>query len=168
MKMKDALQGAGLPVAYFPRLAEFLGSVKAAIFMCQLIYWEGKQRDPNGWIYKTREEMTEETGMSRSEQETARASLREKGYLSEKKAGIPCKVHYKINWKKFEEEWTDWSLKKKGFSLQKSRQQGGGNSASRVAGKQQTTTENTPETFKDYNAALLKSMKMPSAGDHDL
>ena len=32
------------PVAYHPMLAKRLGSVKAALFLSQLLYWHGKGR----------------------------------------------------------------------------------------------------------------------------
>ena len=61
MKISDALRGLGRPVAYYPSLARCLGSIQAAIFLCQLLYWEDKKQ--NAYIYKTSEELEEETGL---------------------------------------------------------------------------------------------------------
>ena len=55
------------PIAYLPDLAKALGSVKAGLFLSQLLYWMDKGADEDGWLYKTREELYDETGLSRKE-----------------------------------------------------------------------------------------------------
>ena len=55
------------PVAYHPALVKVAGSVTAALFLSQLLYWHGKGSDPE-WIYKTQADMEEETGLSRREE----------------------------------------------------------------------------------------------------
>ncbi len=107
MKLKNFLIQLGQPVAYYPKLAKFLGSVKAAVFICQLGYWEGKQRDDDG-IYKTMVEFQVETGLSRREQDTARKTLRDLGYLFETKKGMPARIYYCINWDKINDDWALW------------------------------------------------------------
>lgn len=94
MKMKDALGDIGHPVAYYPQLALILGDVKMAILICQLVYWLGKQHDPDGWIRKGQRELTLETGLSRAEQESARRKLRALNVLKERKRGIPPMVQF--------------------------------------------------------------------------
>jgi len=109
MKLSDCLREVGRPVAYYPKLSKFAGSVKAAIFLCQFIYWEGKQMDKETrWIFKTQREIQEETGLSRYEQEGARGELKKRGYLEEIYKGIPRKVNYRINWDKFNNDWDKW------------------------------------------------------------
>lgn len=88
---------ADRPIAYHPKLATVIG-VKETVFVCQLLYWDGKGRDPEGWIYKPQTEITEETGLSRYEQETVRKRLGTRHILEEKLAGIPAKLHYRINY----------------------------------------------------------------------
>ncbi|MDL1971460.1 MAG: hypothetical protein LWW94_10975 [Candidatus Desulfofervidaceae bacterium] len=105
MHLGDFFSQLGRPVGYYPSMAIFLGSVKAAIFLCQLGYWEGKQSDPGGWIYKTQEEITLETGLSRREQEGARKLLKKKGYLHEKFAGLPRKLYFRVDWNKVSKYW---------------------------------------------------------------
>lgn len=107
MKLQEFLFQLGQPVAYYPKLAKFLGSVKAAVFLCQLGYWEGKQKDQDG-IYKTMEEFKAETGLSRREQDTARKTLRDLDFLEETKKGMPARIFYFINWKKINKEWREW------------------------------------------------------------
>lgn len=85
------------PVAYHPKLARAVGGVKQTIFVCQLLYWDGKGKDPEGWVYKTQPEIEEETGLTRYEQETVRKSLCAMGVLEEKLAGVPAKLHYRLN-----------------------------------------------------------------------
>ncbi len=96
MKVSDFIEQAGRPIAYYPEFAKALKSVNATIFLCQLLYWKGKEKK-NGWIYKSRREMEEETALSRREQDTARRILKTAGILKEKLAGVPATVHYKIN-----------------------------------------------------------------------
>lgn len=105
MKLTDFLQELGRPVAYYPRLSHITGGVKETLFLCQLLYWEGKQSDKEGWIYKTQEETFIETGLTRYEQQTARKNLKKKGFIEEKLKGIPAKLHYKINFKAINEAW---------------------------------------------------------------
>jgi hypothetical protein len=40
--------------AYLPRLVKEFGA-QAGLFISQLLFWDGKGRDPDGWIYKTEE-----------------------------------------------------------------------------------------------------------------
>jgi hypothetical protein len=105
MKITDFLSDVGRPVAYFPKLRHITGSVNATLFLCQLIYWEGKQASKTGWIYKTHSEMEEETGLSRREQETARRKLKDLGLIEERLAGVPQRLHYRLNKKKINDAW---------------------------------------------------------------
>ena len=105
MKITDFLSDVGRPVAYFPKLRHITGSVNATLFLCQLIYWEGKQASKTGWIYKTHREMEEETGLSRREQETARRKLKDRGLIEERLAGVPQRLHYRLDKKKINDAW---------------------------------------------------------------
>ena len=69
----------------------------AGTFLRQLIYWTGKEHDPEGWIYKTQSEMEEETGLARKQQERARKILRKAGVLEEVKKGTPCRLWYRVD-----------------------------------------------------------------------
>lgn len=83
-------------VAFNPIYTEVGCSITATVMLCQLLYWSDRTTDKNGWIYKTQDEMKAETGLTRSEQETARKLLKKLGFISETKRGVPCKVHYKV------------------------------------------------------------------------
>ncbi len=45
---------ADRPIAYHPQLARAFGSPNVAIFLGQLLYWTGREADPEGWIWKCR------------------------------------------------------------------------------------------------------------------
>jgi hypothetical protein len=68
----------------------------AGIFLRQLVYWTGREHDPEGWIYKTQAEMERETGLSRKQQERAREILGKYGVLEEKKRGLHRKLWYRV------------------------------------------------------------------------
>ncbi len=90
------------PVAFHRIFVDLAGSVTAALFLSQALYWTGKGASDDEF-YKTMEEWQEETGLSRSEQESARRTLRQIGVLEEQKKGIPAKVYYRINFDVFME-----------------------------------------------------------------
>jgi hypothetical protein len=78
-------------------LARFLGSVKAAILLCQLLYWHGKGEDDPEWFFKTIEELYEETGLTRYEQDSAIRKCKKRGFIEVRKKGIPSKRYFRVN-----------------------------------------------------------------------
>lgn len=58
-----------------------------AAFLDQAIYWTPRSDADDGWFWKSRDEWKQETGLSRREQETARASLRSAALLREESRG---------------------------------------------------------------------------------
>lgn len=121
MRLSEFLNDVGRPIAYYPKLAHFLGSVNAAVLLCQLLYWEGKQDDQDeGWIHKTRDEIEAETGLTRREQETARGVLsklrpverdgevEEVQIVEEKRKGVPPKMHFKLHLGALDDLWDEW------------------------------------------------------------
>ena len=50
------------PLAYHPVLAKILRSTTAGIFISQILYWTPRSRNEDRWIYKTQDEVFEETG----------------------------------------------------------------------------------------------------------
>jgi hypothetical protein len=85
------------PIAYHPILAKALGGVKQAVFVSQLLYWTGKGKRADGFIWKTQEEWTDETGLSAYEQRTARKHLVKSGVLQEKLKSVPARLYYRLN-----------------------------------------------------------------------
>ncbi len=88
----SALRALNRPIAYYPVIARALDSINCAVFLSQLLYWEGKQEDEAGWIRKPHGEILLETGMSRYELQTVRTKLLERNILEEQKSGIPAKL----------------------------------------------------------------------------
>jgi len=91
------LELLGRPIAFQRCFVKITGSITASLMLSQAVYWSDKGSLADGWFYKTQDEWEAETGMSRYEQETARKILRSKGLLEEKKIGVPCKLHYRVN-----------------------------------------------------------------------
>jgi hypothetical protein len=97
MRWSDFHLGLGRSISYQPEFSHITGAVTAGLFVCNLVQWTGKQKDPDGWIYKTQDEIMQETGLTRREQETARKILKNKGFLEEERRGIPSRIYYRIN-----------------------------------------------------------------------
>ena len=102
MSLSESLKTTGQAVAYFPRLAKPLGSVNASILFGHFFYWSDKGSSELG-IYKTAEEIEAETGLTRDEQRTARAKLRERGVLIETEKRIEHRIYYKLDLSAFDE-----------------------------------------------------------------
>ncbi|WP_371972773.1 primosomal protein I [Lelliottia nimipressuralis] len=88
------------PIAYQPAFAQLrAGKVRAgpvaAVLLSQFVYWHNRM--DGEWMYKTREDIKKETGLSRDEQETARKRLVALGVLEEQLRGVPATLHYRIN-----------------------------------------------------------------------
>ena len=84
------------PIAYHAIFARVFG-IKAAIMLGQLLYWHGRQADPDGWIRKTSDEMEDETALSERSQEGARSALIAKSAIEYKRRGAPAMPHYRLN-----------------------------------------------------------------------
>jgi hypothetical protein len=72
--------------------------------LSQAVYWSNRTNDPGKWFYKTQAEWTDETGLSRFEQESTRKKLKNLGILEEKLKGQPARLFYKVNFKALESE----------------------------------------------------------------
>ena len=86
-----------LPISFHRCLVPITGGVTAALMLSQAI-WTSEALDPEvgGWFCRSQEEWTEETGLSRGEQETARRALRSGGFLEERRAGMPAKLWFRV------------------------------------------------------------------------
>lgn len=86
----------GRIVAFSPPIAKALKSIKAALFLGQLLYWHGRGAK-EGWVYKTVEEFKEETGLSRKEQDTAIKILKGFKILEVERKGVPQIRHFRVD-----------------------------------------------------------------------
>ena len=105
MRPSESLRIAGKPVAYFPQLVKPLGSVNASILFSYFFYWNDKGSSELG-VCRTAEEIEAETGLTRDEQRTARAKLRERGVLIETEKRIEHRIYYKLDLSAFDELMT--------------------------------------------------------------
>lgn len=104
----EVLGVVGQTIAYFPTFGKVFDSATTGLFLSQFIFWIGKEKDSEGWIYKTQADIERETGLSRSEQERARRQLVESGAMEEKRRGLPAKMHYRFNQRRIGELVVAW------------------------------------------------------------
>lgn len=96
-KFHDALDDAlDRPIAYNPAFRRITGSTVAGIFLSQAWYWSKRHKEDDGWFYKIGKEWEEETGLSRSEQETARRHCLRVEVMEEKLKGVPATMYYRV------------------------------------------------------------------------
>lgn len=105
MRLAELIKNIGRPCSFHPGLAHVVGGVKACLFLENFIYWDGKADDPDGWVYKTREELRAETGLSFDEQVGARNTLKQLGLLEEKNRRIEHKLYYRVDLDRLQELW---------------------------------------------------------------
>ncbi len=88
------------PVAFHPMLARLCGSVTAGLMLSQALYWTDVQErtkpEAGGWFYKKQNEWTDETCLTRTEQQTARKKLIELGFLEEERRDLPAKMYFRV------------------------------------------------------------------------
>lgn len=131
------------PVAYHRAFAEITGKVSAGLMLSQAWYWTPRSDNEDGWFYKTRAEWQEETGMTRTEQETARKRLVSLGLMEETLKGMPGKLHYRVNTSRL----VSLLVENLPTGRRKTYQQVGRKAANMIAEKPPTSiTESTSET----------------------
>ena len=108
MNATDYMRAMGKPIAYYPKLAKPLGGVNSAILFSQLFYWQDKATSDLG-VYKTRDELEDETGLSHNEQRTAIKKLCERGVLIVTEKRLEHKTYYKLNNEKVNEVLNDFA-----------------------------------------------------------
>jgi hypothetical protein len=89
------------PIAFNPAFKKITGSTVAALMLSQAWYWSKRTSDESGWFYKTIAEWEDETGLTRSEQETARKHL--KGIMEVELRGVPATLYYRLDKQKIME-----------------------------------------------------------------
>ncbi|KDN11122.1 MULTISPECIES: hypothetical protein [Gilliamella] len=108
MNAVEILKLIGRPNAYYPKLAKPLGGVSPAVLFSQLFYWQDKATSDLG-VYKTRDELEDETGLSHNEQRTAIKKLKEKGVLIVTEKRLEHKTFYKIDNEKVNQVLSDFA-----------------------------------------------------------
>lgn len=101
MKPSEALRKMGQAIAYYKGLTPVLGGVTATVLFSQLFYWSDKTNNTLG-VYKTLDELCEETGLTKGELRSARKKLCELGVLVETHKRLEHKVYFKIDFDVFD------------------------------------------------------------------
>lgn len=98
-------------VAYHPELRDITGSIPAAIMLQQLLYWWDRKRGK--YIYKTVEEMAQETGLTKHQQTSACKRLEALGFINIHYKGTYKIRHFELN-TKIVEDAVDAHVKQRG------------------------------------------------------
>jgi transcription initiation factor IIE alpha subunit len=97
-KVKDMLPNR--VVGYSPDLARIVGGATIGLFLSQLLFLSDKGANPEGWVYKSEQEMGKETGLTKREQQTARRKLLALGVITIMRGGWKNTYHFKVVWEK--------------------------------------------------------------------
>jgi hypothetical protein len=97
-KIKDMLPNR--VVGYSPDLARIVGGATTGLFLSQLLFLSDKGANPDGWVYKSEQEMGKETGLTKREQQSARRKLLSLGVIAIMRGGWKNTYHFKILWEK--------------------------------------------------------------------
>lgn len=141
------------PIAFQRAFVRLGVGVTGALMLSQAVYWSRRTSDADGWFYKTQDEWEEETGLTRSEQETARKRLIDKKVFFEKKKGIPCKLFYRVDFKALISTLT---------CPQDSGSQVCGNPANKDAEELHAITETTAEITTETTSTSLTAPSAPN------
>jgi hypothetical protein len=90
----------GRHIAFHRRLVDITESVKAALLLSQAIYWtrHGRVVDQRGgWVLKSAQQWSLETGLSAREQASARAALARLRIWQEQRAGVPARLRFRLS-----------------------------------------------------------------------
>lgn len=144
------------PIAFHPVFADITGSVKAAIMLSQAFYWQ-QRNEAGGWWFKTQQAWWHETRLTRREQDNARKVLRDLGFMHEKRAGVPAKLYF----------WVDFdAIGAKISSLHESAKLSMAESANlRVAETANLDTTKPPITYESKDDSKRVSKETPSDSD---
>ena len=164
LKAVADLLGGGEVVAYRPVFAHVFGGATPALLLSQFWFWTNtptvKTRDGDGWFWKSQKEITQETGLTRYETDTARRKLVALGVLSEDLRGVPATQHYRLDkdrlyqllWAHLQAQLPAQTERESQFvenhqtGLRETTKLVRGKPSNKLVGNRQTITEITPET----------------------
>src|ERR671916_540916 len=87
-------------VGYSPDLARIVGGATIGLYLSQLLFLSDKGANPEGWVYKSEQEMGKETGLTKREQQTARRKLLSLDVIAIMRGGWKNTYHFKVLWEK--------------------------------------------------------------------
>ena len=96
-------------------IIKFTGDYHTAALLSQLIYWQGKQKDPDDWIYKTYDQWEAEIMLSKYQTSRAAKALIKMEILETKVARVRLDngmlgdraVHYRLKHDEFVKKFTE-------------------------------------------------------------
>ncbi len=125
-------------------------SISVGLLLSQMLYWHGKGSKSDGWMYKTVEELKKETGLTRSQQETAIRRCKSHGLMETKLAGIPAKRHFRLDVDMLEELLPSLKINADVVYI---------NPPKRMAENKPTTTEITHKTTSENTHTSFKRFR---------
>lgn len=142
-------------------LVKLTGNYNRAAVLSQLFYWYLKMEKKE--FYKTDKELSEELNLSKKTIEKIKKYLKDKGYITVYKKGVPAKSYYIINEDKIKKdiktENKNFVNKKKGFSVDNLSTQGD-KKREQVSPKRGNKYPQKGETITiDYNNRLQQYIK---------
>jgi len=165
--------GAGRVVAYQPCFARVFGGAACGLLLSQLWFWTGTpcvRERSGGWFWKSQREITDETGLSRAETETARRRLCAAGVLEEERRGLPATMHFRLDmnvvvravWRHLQaQDAANKCAETARTALRGTRTLVRGNVSSKFAGIAQTTSEKTSETDSEKTQEITQTRARP-------
>jgi len=81
MKITEAIKEVGRPVQFYPSLARVFG-LEESVFIGQMLYWKGKEGNPEKGIKKSASEIESETSLSYRQQKRIKPKLKNIGVIS--------------------------------------------------------------------------------------
>lgn len=96
MKPSRAMSLLSNPIAFYPGLVPVLGSIKATLFFCQIYYWRDKTNHPDG-VFKSVQEISNETHLTYKEQISVRKHLCSLGVITETYDRLNHRVFFLVN-----------------------------------------------------------------------
>jgi DnaD/phage-associated family protein len=90
-------------------VVNFIGSLEAALFLEQMLYWTPRSK-MGGWVAKSDKEWQAELCLTRYSVRSAAKTLSEKKLIDVqlKRFNNSPTNHYKVNWVELESQWTAW------------------------------------------------------------
>jgi hypothetical protein len=108
MKINEALKLLGQGQVYYPKLAKKIGITKA-IFLTYLGYWS----DENDELYRTNEEVCNDTALSLRQLKCIQGVFVQKGWITKQVKGVARITYYKIHWEKINDDLNEQDTQSK-------------------------------------------------------
>lgn len=149
------------PIAYYPIYKQVTGTTTGGVLLSQLMYWFSKKDK----IFKTDNEIMEETLLSKKELENAKKLIKKLDFIEVSREGLPAKTYYKIDWDVMVTSLPQWGKQenpKRGKATPQN-----GETVVPETGKHSIYTENTTENTteikeKEKNKLIVELVESES------